>query len=196
MTTLSSSSVAKPLPTIPPYGTNAVEVKDLTFTYHTDLNRTRTDGSQDEKYVLKNLNLSLATGSRCLLIGANGSGKSTLMRILAGRHLPKSVDTGGAVVAGAATTPTVNVLGLHAFHDTRLNFHRAYLDCDWGMRSVAFVGAAVPLMADIAVRNMMEKLQASYPERRDELIDMLGIDLDWVRTVSPRAPKQMPDPMD
>jgi CCR4-NOT complex subunit CAF16 len=71
------------------------------------------------------------------------------------------------------------VLGLNAFHDTRLNFHRAYLDCDWGMRNVAFVGAAVPLMADIPVRNMMQKLQASYPERRDELLDMLGIDLDW-----------------
>jgi len=74
---------------------------------------------------------------------------------------------------------SVKVLGLNAFHDTRLNFHRAYLDCDWGMRTVAFVGSAVPLMADIAVRNMMEKLQASYPERRDELINLLGIDLDW-----------------
>lgn len=95
------------------------------------------------------------------------------MRILAGRHLPKPV--------GGAPPPVVKVLGLNAFHDTRLNFHRAYLDCDWGMRSIAFVGAAVPLMADIAVRNMMEKLQAEYPDRRDELIDMLGIDLDWVR---------------
>ena len=71
------------------------------------------------------------------------------------------------------------VLGLNAFHDTRLNFHRAYLDCDWGMRSVAFVGGAVPLMADIPVRKMMEKLQNSYPDRRDVLLEMLGIDLDW-----------------
>ena len=47
------------------------------------------------------------------------------------------------------------------------------------MRSVSFVGGAVPLMADIAVRNMMEKLQNAYPERRDELLEMLGIDLDW-----------------
>ena len=53
------------------------------------------------------------------------------------------------------------------------------MDCDWGMRSVAFVGGAVPLMADIPVRKMMEKLQNSYPERRDELVEMLGIDLDW-----------------
>jgi CCR4-NOT complex subunit CAF16 len=74
---------------------------------------------------------------------------------------------------------SVRILGLNSFHDTRLNFHRAYLDCDWGTRSVAFSGNNVPLMADIAVRNMMEKLQNSYPERRDELVEMLGVDLDW-----------------
>lgn len=34
-------------------------------------------------------------------------------------------------------------------------------------------------MADIPVHKMMEKLQQSYPERRDELVDMLGIDLNW-----------------
>jgi len=47
------------------------------------------------------------------------------------------------------------------------------------MRTVAFVGSACPLMADIAVRDMMKRLQASYPERRDELLRMLCIDLDW-----------------
>jgi CCR4-NOT complex subunit CAF16 len=126
------------------------------------------------------------------------AGKSTLLRILAGRHLPKPVtvtvtvaapEEGDPSASTATTTtvlahPTVQVLGLHAFHDTRLNFHRAYLDCDWGMRSVAFVGAAVPLMADIAVRNMMERLQSEYPDRRDELLDLLMIDLDWVSSAA------------
>lgn len=92
------------------------------------------------------------------------SGKSTLLRILAGRHL---------------TRQEVKVLGLNSFRDTKLNFHRAYLDCDWGMTSIAFVGASVPLMADIPVHKMMERLQQSYPERRDELVTMLGIDLNW-----------------
>merc|ERR1712127_1025885 len=99
-------------------------------------------------------------------IGANGSGKSTLMRILAGRHLSKPENG-------------IKVLGLNAFRDTKLNFHRAYLDCDWGMTSIAFVGASVPLMADIPVHGMMTKLQNSYPERRDELVEMLGIDVNW-----------------
>lgn len=47
------------------------------------------------------------------------------------------------------------------------------------MTSIAFVGASVPMMADIPVHKMMEKLQNSYPERRDELVRMLGIDLNW-----------------
>ena len=34
-------------------------------------------------------------------------------------------------------------------------------------------------MADIPVHKMMERLQHSYPERRDELVEMLGIDLNW-----------------
>lgn len=47
------------------------------------------------------------------------------------------------------------------------------------MRTVAFVGCNVPLMADIAVKNMMEKLQNDYIERRDELVELLSIDLNW-----------------
>jgi len=59
----------KPLPTIKEYGPNAIEVKDLTFGYNRG-------GSAMVKEriptVLHNLNLTLETGSRCLLIGANG----------------------------------------------------------------------------------------------------------------------------
>ena len=39
------------------------------------------------KMILHNLNLTLPTGSRCVLIGENGSGKSMLLRILGGRNL-------------------------------------------------------------------------------------------------------------
>jgi len=146
----------KPLPTVAPYGPNAIDVHNLTFAY----------GSNPSETILHNLNLTLPTGSRCLLVGANGSGKSTLLRILGGRHLtPPDSD--------------VRVLGLNSFRDTKLNFHRAYLDTDWGMRTVAFAGVGIPLMADIPVHGMMEKLQSSYPERRDELVEMLGIDLNW-----------------
>jgi ABC-type uncharacterized transport system ATPase subunit len=85
--------------------------------------------------------MQLTDGARCLLIGANGTshlfkktssqhcahliidtivgaGKSTILKILGGRHLTKP---DGAVL----------VLGRSAFHDTRLNFERSYLDTDW-----------------------------------------------------------------
>ena len=55
----------KPLPKIEEYGPNAIEVQGLTFAYDSNPNVT----------ILNDLNLTLPTGSRCLLIGANGSGK-------------------------------------------------------------------------------------------------------------------------
>ena len=116
--------------------------------------------------MLRNLKMQLPNGARCLLIGANGAGKSTILRVLSGRHLTKPDDA-------------VLVLGRNAFHDTRLNFERSYLDTDWGMRTVAFAGYGCPLQADIPVFGMMQKLQEEYPERRDELLSLLGVDLQW-----------------
>ncbi len=136
-----------------------IDVKDLTFGY------------VGREPVLKNLNMQLTNGARCLLIGANGAGKSTILRILSGRHLTKPDNA-------------VTVLGRSAFHDTRLNFERSYLDTDWGMRTVAFAGYGCPLQADIAVSTMMLKLQQEYPERRDELVKLLGIDLGKLHSSS------------
>jgi CCR4-NOT complex subunit CAF16 len=148
-----------------------INVNNLTFRYQ-----------PDQRPILNNLNMQLTDGARCLLIGANGAGlysfsshtlffsslagKSTLLRILAGRHLTKPDDA-------------VLVLGKSSFHDTRLNFERAYLDTDWGMRTVAFAGYGCPLQADIPVHGMMKKLQEDHPERREELIRLLGIDVNW-----------------
>jgi len=131
-----------------------VDIKNLTFSY------------PGREPVLRNLNLQLTNGARCLLIGANGSGKSTILKLLGGRHLTKP---DGAV----------QVLGRSSFHDTMLNFQRAYLDMDWGMRTVAFAGYGCPLQADIEVGGMMQKLQAEYPERRDELRKLLRVDPSW-----------------
>lgn len=152
-----TAAKAKALPSIPPYDeSKAISITDLSFSY-------------DPKTLaptLQQLNLSLPKGSRCLLLGANGSGKSTLLRLISGRHLAKPEGC-------------IQILGLNAFRDTRLNFHRSYLETDWGLRTVAFAGCGVPLMADIPVTQMMEKVQNAYPERRDELIEMLGINPEW-----------------
>ena len=48
------------------------------------------------------------------------------------------------------------------------------------MHTFTFLGVGIPLMEDIPVYGMMEKLHRSYPERCDELVDMLGIDLNWI----------------
>lgn len=132
---------------------------------HIDVNNL-TFGYVGREPVLRNLNMQLSNGARCLLIGANGAGKSTILRILSGRHLTKPDNA-------------VTVLGRSAFHDTRLNFERSYLDTDWGMRTVAFAGYGCPLQADIPVFGMMKKLQEEYPERRDLLVKLLGVDLQW-----------------
>jgi CCR4-NOT complex subunit CAF16 len=36
-----------------------------------------------------------------------------------------------------------------------------------------------PLQADIPVHSLMKQLQEEYPQRRDELIRLLGIDVNW-----------------
>ena len=40
-------------------------------------------------------------------------------------------------------------------------------------------GYGVPLQADIPVTGMMSKLQSAHPERRAELLELLGIDPNW-----------------
>lgn len=71
------------------------------------------------------------------------------------------------------------MLGKNSFHDTTLNFERAYLSCDWGRRSVAFAGYSCPITADIEVCEMMKSTQAAFPERRDMLLQLLCIDEHW-----------------
>lgn len=131
-----------------------INVNELTFGY------------AGREPVLRSLNMQLTNGARCLLIGANGAGKSTILRILAGRHMTKPDEA-------------VSVCGKDAFRCTALNFERSYLDTDWGMRTVAFAGYGCPLQADIPVHGMMQKLQEEYPERRNQLLKLLGVDPQW-----------------
>lgn len=83
MSDSTSQPVVKPLPTIPPYGDNAIEITNLTFAYRTDASGSSLhDPNARNNVVLQDMNLSLQTGSRCLLIGANGSGKSVRSKYL------------------------------------------------------------------------------------------------------------------
>ena len=96
------------------------------------------------------------------LIGPNGAGKSTLLRVLSGFHLPRNYTK-------------FDVLGRRAPQDQFKGL--AYLGNKWE-RNISFCGAS-PYMADIRAGDMMKIWQDENIERRDELVQVLGINLDW-----------------
>ncbi|CAA7390509.1 unnamed protein product [Spirodela intermedia] len=110
--------------------------------------------------------LEVTPGSRCLLIGANGSGKTTLLKILAGKHM-----VGGRDV--------VRVLNCSAFHDTQLicGGDLAYLGGSWN-KTIGSAGD-VPLQGDFSAEHMIFGVEGVDPTRREKLIDLLDIDLQW-----------------
>lgn len=103
--------------------------------------------------VLRDLRLDVGEGSRCLVIGANGAGKTTLLRVLAGKHM--------------VAEETVRVLGRAAFHDTTL------------AADVEYMGGTFPFDVDLEVRELLERRTGVDRERRERLIELLGVDLGW-----------------
>ncbi|KDN44918.1 hypothetical protein K437DRAFT_268571 [Tilletiaria anomala UBC 951] len=111
--------------------------------------------SPDGPPALTHVNLSLVRGSRCLLIGANGSGKSTLLRLLAGKRLCDS---------------SVRVFGRDVFRDAPRGI--TYLGTEWAMNPV--------VRGDIVVSHFLDSVGGyRHKARRDRLLDILDIDLDW-----------------
>lgn len=105
---------------------------------------------------LHDISLSLPTSSRTLLIGANGAGKSTLLRILAGKTLAK---VGKTIVDGR-----------DPFRDGLQN--ATYLGTEWASNPT--------VRRDVPVTLLIASVGGdAYPERRDELVDILDIDLNW-----------------
>ncbi|KAL5709236.1 ABC transporter I member 19 [Ranunculus cassubicifolius] len=111
-------------------------------------------------------NVNIPAGSRCLLVGANGSGKTTLLKILAGKHM-----VGGRDV--------VRVLDCSAFHDTQLvcSGDLAYLGGSWS-KTVGSAGD-IPLQGDFSAEHMIFGVEGVDPVRREQLIELLDIDLQW-----------------
>jgi CCR4-NOT complex subunit CAF16 len=120
---------------------HAIEVRGLDFAY---------PGGPP---VLRNLDLTVPTGARCLLVGANGSGKTTLLGSVGGRHM----------VADAA----VRVLGRPAFSDTAL------------VHEVSIIAGQFPLDVDLTVDEILAARPDADPARREQLLDVLGVERGW-----------------
>jgi CCR4-NOT complex subunit CAF16 len=94
--------------------------------------------------------------SRTLLIGANGAVNTTLLRLLSGKRL--------------APSNTIRVGGLDPFKDGLEGV--TYLGLEWVLNPI--------VRTDIGVRELLSSVGGDYyPDRKDELVHVLDIDLDW-----------------
>jgi CCR4-NOT complex subunit CAF16 len=115
-------------------------------------------GAGSTEPALKDIALNLPPGSRTILIGANGAGKSTLLQILAGKRL---VSTPGA---------DIRIKGRDVFRDSPPGVE--YLGTEWAMNPV--------VRGDIKVSVFLDSVGGyRHKERRDHLLNILDIDLDW-----------------
>ncbi|KAG2077441.1 P-loop containing nucleoside triphosphate hydrolase protein [Suillus decipiens] len=110
----------------------------------------------DEPPSLDNITFHLRPGSRTILVGANGAGKSTLLQILAGKRLVKNAE--------------IRINGLDVFRDSPPGV--TFLGTEWAMNPV--------VRSDIVVSTFLDSVGGyKYKERRDKLLDILDVDLDW-----------------
>lgn len=126
-----------------------VNVKNLYFSYY-------------NIDILFDIDLNVKENEKVLLIGSNGAGKSTLIRLLSGVH-------------NTFTYKKFDVLGKQSPMDQFNGL--SYLGNRW-VRNISFIGRSA-YIADIKVKNMMKKVQQENIKRRDELVEILDIDLEW-----------------
>ncbi|RDB22708.1 putative ABC transporter ATP-binding protein C20G4.01 [Hypsizygus marmoreus] len=112
----------------------------------------------DSPPALIDIDLHLPRGSRAIVVGANGAGKSTLLQILAGKRL---VSTQGT---------DIRIKGCDVFRDSPPGV--TFLGTEWAMNPV--------VRGDIVVSAFLDSLGGyRHKKRRDRLLDILDIDLDW-----------------
>lgn len=126
-----------------------VSIKNLSFSFF-------------DKKILRDINFEIKENENVVLIGANGAGKSTLLRVISGLHMPQKYDK-------------FNVLGTSSPQDQFKGL--AYLGNRWE-KNVNFYGVS-PYSADIRAGDMMKVWQNEFTERRNELANVLEVNLDW-----------------
>ncbi|KAF3920532.1 hypothetical protein ABW20_dc0109050 [Dactylellina cionopaga] len=105
---------------------------------------------------LSNVSFTVPTASRTLLIGSNGAGKSTLLRLVAGKTLARD----GKILVGNVDPFSHGLEGV------------TYLGVEWVLNPI--------VRTDIGVTELLHSVGGTYYKaRRDELIAILDIDVDW-----------------
>lgn len=130
-----------------------VTVRNLSFSYVTG-----------QPPNVSGLNCMIQPNSKVLLVGANGAGKSTLLRMLTGQ-----IWTG-------MEYDEFDINGNSQPNDQKNGV--TYLGGSWKRQRTGFEGVC-PYTMDCAASEMFEKWQEQYVDRRDELVSVLGIDLNW-----------------
>ncbi|KAI0381713.1 P-loop containing nucleoside triphosphate hydrolase protein [Hypomontagnella monticulosa] len=110
----------------------------------------------DYRTGIRGVSLNVPPRSRTLLIGANGAGKTTLLRLLAGKRL--------------APGGSISVSGVDPFKEGLEGV--TYLGLEWVLNPI--------VRTDIGVAELLRSVGGdAYPGRRDELIHVLDIDVNW-----------------
>ncbi|CAK5275562.1 unnamed protein product [Mycena citricolor] len=113
-------------------------------------------GPLSDSPALSDISLDLPRGSRTVIVGPNGAGKSTLLQILAGKRLIKDAN--------------VRINDADVFRSTQDGV--TFLGTEWAMNPV--------VRGDIKVSHFLDSVGGyRYKERRDVLLDILDVDLDW-----------------
>ncbi|KAJ7129712.1 P-loop containing nucleoside triphosphate hydrolase protein [Mycena epipterygia] len=115
-----------------------------------------------ESPALDQISLDLPPGSRTVIVGPNGAGKSTLLQILAGKRLVNAAD--------------IRIKDRDVFRDSPPGV--TFLGTEWAMNPV--------VRGDIVVSHFLDSVGGyRHKERRDILLDILDVDLDWhMHTIS------------
>jgi CCR4-NOT complex subunit CAF16 len=140
---------------------NILTVQNLNFSYNSSSNNNAKNNNND----LHNLNCIIPPNSKVILVGANGSGKSTLIRTLT-----------GMIWGDDVTYDLFDINGSSKVNDQVNGV--AYLGERWKRRRTGFEGVC-PYTLDTTPSEMFVKWQQDHPDRRDELIKVLGINMEW-----------------
>eukprot|EP00854_Cymbomonas_tetramitiformis_P018206 gene18206-21689_t len=150
------SSESSAPPASPDYAERpVVTIKNLNFSF------------DKTKLNMQGVDCVLPANSKVILVGPNGAGKSTLLRIMCGGIFMGLEHDEFDINGSPNATDQCNGV--------------AYLGGEgfMGVRRQTGMGGTDPFTHDIMARNIMKVWQEENMERRDELVRVMGINLDW-----------------